>query len=125
MLCIRTLHQMVSAEDMRGFFRLLSPTLALAERMEAFKIKHNWDKYTWIGVHMRMTDFVKYGLSAGIDDFVCAMKRAEALNADTWFMENANNIRFYVATDDVDALPKVSSHFPPGRLKFPCFLASM
>lgn len=41
------------------FYRILRPETYLQMRIDAFKEEQEWDKYQWIGVHVRRTDNIE------------------------------------------------------------------
>eukprot|EP00210_Caulerpa_lentillifera_P001687 g1622.t1 len=122
------------------FYRILRPEKYLQMRIDAFKREHNWDKYQWVGVHIRRTDNI--GTMKGLLNLETqkALKgKINTTNADTILpIENyikvmddiqrshpvhnfgsfqlVKPLKFFLATDKDETRSKILEAFPEGQV---------
>eukprot|EP00210_Caulerpa_lentillifera_P001691 g1626.t1 len=128
------------AQNSIWFYRILRPANDIQLRIDVFKQNQEWDKYQWVGVHVRRTDNI--GTMKGLLNLETqkALKgKINTTNADTIlpiekYMETMRDLqqsypvhnfgnfqlvkplRFFLATDKDNIRSQIIEAFPKGQV---------
>lgn len=118
------------------FYRSLKPSHRIEKMIKLFQKEVMWDKYTWVGVHIRRTDRVRDArrhlrelplntyLNLDTSNYDDVLSIAAFVDQMQNFLDSVPNemssnsqaikpIRFFLATDDEDVRDRVMKSFEP------------
>eukprot|EP00210_Caulerpa_lentillifera_P001692 g1627.t1 len=130
------------AQNSVWFYRILRPANDIQLRIDAFKKSQEWNKYQWVGVHVRITDNVgtiKWLLenvtpqsgngviNTTIADDILPLEHYITLMRnfkDNYPVHNLSNfqvvkpLRFFLATDKDETRSKIQDAFPENQIVY-------
>eukprot|EP00210_Caulerpa_lentillifera_P006901 g6598.t1 len=129
-------------ESVNWFYKSLRPTNEIQEKIDTFKRSQNWDKYQWIGVHVRRSDnfyvmksFLETRLRGKLRqminttdgesmlplvNYITLMKQLQKSwpkhELDDGPFYHVKPMKFFLATDNKDVRPQIVNEFQAGSI---------
>eukprot|EP00210_Caulerpa_lentillifera_P006883 g6580.t1 len=127
-------------ESVAWFYKSLRPAKDVQEKIDEFKRIHDWDKYQWVGVHVRrndnflvMREFMETRIQDELRDkinttdketmlplvnYITLMKQLEQSWPKHKFKDGPfyvmKQIKFFLATDNESVKSEIAKEFQPG-----------